>query len=164
MWSASPRTIRSARIFSSYWQLLLKKYILLKKKDCWKQNMCKWRLTMYVSNVLVFNVCWCEEDGLVTGLCTKDVVHCGSGNHYFPTVIWLLILRTSVLSILLKMPTSVLLVEVPWLLFSGGVTVRRSQFCATAVKVAYIAIALGNVVVEAEPSLWTQLCHSWQYH
>lgn len=84
MWSASPQTIRTVRILSTYWQLLLKKYILLKKKDSWKQNMCKWGLATYMSDVLVFNVCWREEGALAW---SRGVVHCDSGNHHFPTAL-----------------------------------------------------------------------------
>lgn len=102
---------------------------------------------------------WVGGVSLVAGLCTGGIVHCDAGNHYFPTVIWLLILRTSVLSILLGMLTCVLWVEIPRLLLSGG-TVRRSQLRTTAAMVAHIA--LGNVL-EAEPRLWTHLCRSWKY-
>lgn len=66
-------------------------------------------------------------------LCTIDVLHFDSGSHYFLKIIWLLILRTSVLSSLLKVLsfrfstewTSLLLVEIPCILFSKGNTIRK---------------------------------------
>lgn len=106
--------------------------------------MCKWGLALYMSDVLVFNVCWCEEDGLVTSLCTRGVVHCDSGNHYFPR---------SYLTADLKNLC-------PWYLTENAnfCPVSRNSLAlvfgwchssavpvpATAAKVAYVVIALGN--------------------
>lgn len=147
MWSASPQTIRTVRILSTYWQLLLKKYILLKKKDSWKQNMCKWRLTTYVSDVLVFNVCWRKEGALAW---SRGVVHCDSGNHHFPTALNA-DLKISVLSISVKMPTSVLSVGIPWLLCRSEEVPVLRHGCDSCVHCYHISKCCGS---------WTKFVNS----
>lgn len=155
MWNTSPWPIRSARILSSYWQLLLKKYIILKKNDCWKPNMCKWRLNMFVSDMLAFSVSssWCEEDVWAWSPLSVQEVLC----IVTQVIIIFLQLFDSVLSILVKIQISVLLVEIP-LVFecchSSEVPVLHHG-CDSCVRFYCFSECCCG-------SLPTQLCRSWQ--